>query len=77
MRISAILGTWICAVFALVCLGVAANGYLSLPEIEDPAQRELASGHMGFWLFLGAVALVFGILSFAMARGKLGAARYD
>ena len=32
------------AIFALICLGVAINGFISLADIADPAQLSDAKG---------------------------------
>jgi len=72
MRISAQVAVWLCAAFALVCLGFALRGFLALPATTDPQERELISGYAWYWTFLGAVALVFGVLSWLMTRGKFG-----
>jgi hypothetical protein len=59
------------APFALVCLGFAINGFLSLGEITDPQQMSDARGYIGFWLFLFVVALVSGAVSWwAMSTQK-------
>jgi hypothetical protein len=71
VRISAQLAMWLAVVFALVCGSVALNGFFSLGTIADPAEREMASGYAWFWGFLAAVAIVSGLLSWLMLRGKL------
>ena len=72
MRISAQLAIWLCAAFALVCLGFALQGFLALPTTTDPQERDLISGYAWYWTFLGVVALVFGVLSWLITRGKFG-----
>ena len=39
MKISAALGVWICAIFALVALGVVGTGLFNLDSVTEPAQR--------------------------------------
>lgn len=51
------------APFTLICLGFAINGYLSLDEITDPVLMADAKGYIGFWIFLAAIAVVSGALS--------------
>ena len=51
------------APFALICLGFAINGFLSLGEITDPEQLADAKGYIGFWMFLATIAIVSGALS--------------
>ena len=72
MKITAVASMWICALFALICFGVAGNGLFSTASIADPAERELSYGYVGFWAFLGAIAMIFGILSWMIKEGKLG-----
>jgi hypothetical protein len=72
MRISAQLSIWICAIFGLVCLGAAITAVSGAPSIPDLAEREAAFGYAAFWGFLALVAAVFGVLSWMMAKGKLG-----
>ena len=68
MNISAKLGMISAAVFAAVCLGVAITGFSSLGEITDPVQLADAKGFAWFWVFLAGVAVVFGGLSWRIAR---------
>jgi hypothetical protein len=72
MRISAQLAVWLCAAFALVCLGFALQGFLALPTTTDPQERDLVSGYAWYWMFLGVVATVFGVLSWLVKQGKFG-----
>jgi hypothetical protein len=43
-----------------------------LSAIEDEAIRADAHGFAWFWLFIAAVALLICLLSWLMAKGKLG-----
>ena len=72
MKISAVMGMWMCAIFALVCFGFAGSGFWALSSITDAEQRELTLGYASFWAFLGGVAVVFGVLSWMIKEGKLG-----
>ena len=72
MYVSARIAVWLCALFALVCLGFALRGFLALPSTSDPQERDLISGYAWYWTFLGLVALVFGVLSWLITRGKFG-----
>ena len=72
MYVSARIAVWLCAVFALVCLGFALRGFVALPSASDAQERELISGYAWYWTFLGVVALVFGVLSWLITRGKFG-----
>ena len=75
MYVSARIAVWLCALFALVCLGFALRGFLALPSTSDPQERDLISGYAWYWTFLGLVALVFGVLSWLITRGKFGDVR--
>jgi uncharacterized membrane protein YidH (DUF202 family) len=73
MKISAGIAVWMCTAFALVCFGFALSGFSALSSIADVAERELSVGYAWFWTFLGVVAVTFGILSWMIKEGKLGA----
>ncbi len=63
---------WMCVAFALVCFGFAFSGFSALETLADEAERELSRGYAWFWMFLAAVAMVFGVLSWMIKEGKLG-----
>ena len=63
MNISPRFAAFAAAPFAIICLGFAINGFLSLGEITDPEQLSDARGYIGFWMFLAVVAIVSGALS--------------
>jgi hypothetical protein len=56
------------AIFSTVCFGVAINGFISLGDVTDPVQRADGLGFAGFWAFLGAVGVAFGILGIWMVK---------
>jgi hypothetical protein len=56
------------AIFAVICLGVAITGFVSLGDIADPIQAADARGFAWFWTFLGSVAIALGLLSSWAAR---------
>ncbi len=72
MKISAGIAVWLCAVFALVCLGFVVSGLQGLDAVTEEAEREASLGYIWYWLFLSAVATVFGVLSWMISKGKLG-----
>jgi len=72
MKITAVVAVWLCAAFALLCLGVALTGFLALDSVTDAAEREASLGYIGFWTFLGTIAIVFGVLSWMIKQGKFG-----
>jgi len=72
MRISATVAMWLCAAFALVCLGFVYSGFSALATITDSAERELSVGYAWFWTFLFCIAALFGVLSWLIKAGKLG-----
>ena len=75
MKITAVVSLWICMLFALACFGVAYEGFTAAATMANPAERELSTGYAGFWTFLGAVAVVFGVLSWMIKQGKLGSSQ--
>ena len=68
MKISAQMGLVIAAIFASVCFGVAVQGFMSLEELTDPAQRSDAKGFALYWAFLGVIGLACGALSWWIMR---------
>lgn len=68
MRISAQMSLVAGIVFALVCFGVAINGFLSMAEMTDPVQLADARGFAGFWSFLGVVGATMAAVSLWMLR---------
>ena len=73
MMISARIAVWLCAVFGLVCAGAAITALTGASTIADPAERDASFGYAAFWGFLALIAVIFGVLSWLMAKGKLGA----
>ena len=63
MNISPKFAALAAAPFALICLGFAVNGFLSMGELTDPEQISDARGYIGFWMFLAVIAIVSGALS--------------
>ena len=72
MMISAKIAVWLCAGFALFCLGYAFTGFSALETVADAAEREASRGYVWFWTFLAVVAMVFGVLSWMISKGKFG-----
>ena len=72
MKLSAQMTMVVGAIFALVCFGVAINGFMSLGEITDAKTISDAKGFAFFWAFLGAVGLVFAVVSWWMAKTEKG-----
>jgi hypothetical protein len=68
MKISAKLTALFSILFATVCSGFAITGFTSLGGITDPVQASDAEGFAWFWSFLASVSVVFGFLSWRMAR---------
>ena len=63
MHISPKFAAFAAAPFALLCLGVALYGFVSMGELTDPEQIADARGYIGFWLFLAVIAVASGVLS--------------
>ena len=72
MKISAMMAMWMCAVFALICFGVAFSGFSALASLTDETEREMSQGYAWFWTFLGTVAVLFGVLSWMIKEGRFG-----
>ncbi len=72
MKISAAVAMWLCVVFALVCFSVSYSVFSGLQPLTDASEREMSIGYAWFWMFLGAIATVFGFLSWMMKTGRLG-----
>jgi ABC-type enterochelin transport system permease subunit len=68
MKISARLATLMCVVFAAVCISVSLHTFNSLGDVVDPVILSDGKGFAWFWMFLAAVAVVFGVLSWWIAR---------
>ena len=56
------------AIFAVVCYGIAINGFSSTGDMTDAAQAADARGFAWFWTFLGTVAVAFGAVSLWIVR---------
>jgi hypothetical protein len=67
MKISARAATILAVIFAIVCFSVALAGFTSLDGIVDAVQLRDAKGFAWFWVFLGSVGVVFGVLSWWIA----------
>jgi len=63
MTISAQLGMWSALVFALFCLYIALDGFLSLASITDETRYADSRGFALFWLFLGGVSIACALFS--------------
>ncbi|MFO1414543.1 MAG: hypothetical protein U1F10_11700 [Burkholderiales bacterium] len=73
MKLSLQVTTVFALVFALACFGVAINGFLSLGEVEDAAQRADAQGFAWFWALLGAIGVAVAVAGHWLARRDAGA----
>jgi len=63
MKITAQFGMWSSLVFAILCLGVAFDGFSHLDALTDETQRADGRGYAYFWLFLGMIAVASALLS--------------
>lgn len=57
MKLSMRLTVIVAAVFAVIALGVAITGFVSLGNIDDPVRLSDAKGFAWFWTFLAGVAI--------------------
>jgi hypothetical protein len=72
MKVTALAAMWGCVAFALFCSAFAISGFSAVSTITDAAERDASLGYAWFWMFLAAVATVFGVLSWMIKEGKLG-----
>lgn len=72
MKITAQISLWMAIALAIFCLGYAYTAFSSIESSATNELREAASGYAYFWLFLGVVAIVIALVSWLMAKGKLG-----
>jgi sensor domain CHASE-containing protein len=72
MKVTARIAVWLCAIFALICCAFAFSGFSALGGLATEAERELSRGYAWFWMFLAAIALVFGVLSWMAKQGRFG-----
>jgi len=68
MKITAQMGAVISVFFALFCYGFAVTGFMSLDDVADSQKLADAKGFAWFWTFLGTVGVVFGAVSWWMAK---------
>jgi hypothetical protein len=68
MQLSAQLAMWGCTVFSLTCLGFAADGFLGLANVVDPAEREATLSYAWFWTFLGVMTAAIGAVYWRMLK---------
>ena len=72
MKLSAVLTLWLSLVFAALCLGYGAYGWMEQWSMPLGQERDDARGFALFYLFLGAVGLAAAILSWRMTRMEEG-----
>ena len=58
------------AIFGAICLTFGIKGFIGLADITDPTQASDAKGFIFFWMFLGTVAIVLGILAWWIERAQ-------
>jgi hypothetical protein len=68
MKLTAKVAVVLSAIFSFICIGVAINGFMSLGEMSDAAQRSDAAGYSWYWAFLGLVAAAFGVLGYWLVK---------
>ena len=66
MKISAQLALGMAIAFALVCFGVAYDGFTNIDTMPDAAAQSDARGFAWFWVFLGIVAVASAVASWWM-----------
>ena len=68
MKVSAQLALGMAIAFALVCFGVAYDGFTSIDTMADATAQADARGFAWFWTFLGVVGLASGVASWWMIQ---------
>lgn len=68
MKLSLRLTVIVAAIFAVIALGVAITGFVSLGNIDDPTRLSDAKGFAWFWAFLGGLAITVGGAAWWMSR---------
>lgn len=74
MKLSLRLTIIVAAIFAVIALGVAITGFVSLGSIADPVRLSDAKGFAWFWTFLAGVAITLGALAWWMSKRDDGEA---
>jgi len=77
LNISLRMAMMMSAVFGALSLGYAVYGLVSLGEIADATQASDARGFIGFWAFLGSIAMGLGLLAWWIERAQRKAARAE
>lgn len=72
MKLSAQLVLWLSLAFAAVCIAYAGFGFSSIDVGADPQVAADSRGYAWFWLFLGGIGLAMAVVSWLMAKGRLG-----
>jgi hypothetical protein len=54
--------------FAALCLGYAIYGMFELADMADGPAYDDARGFIGFWMFMGAIALASAFAAWRMSR---------
>lgn len=72
MKLSAQLVFWLSLVFAGVCIAYAGFGFSSIDAAADPQVVADSRGYAWFWLFLGGIGVFMAVVSWLMAKGRLG-----
>jgi hypothetical protein len=71
LKLSAQLTMVMAAIVAVFCFAMAVTGFMSLGEISDATKAADARGFSWFWVFLGAIATAFGLVSWWMVRSGI------
>ena len=68
MQITVKIAIYGAIVFALVCLGVAINGFVQTGDLTDPKLVSDGRGFAFFWLFLAAVCAAIAAATWWISR---------
>ena len=70
MKLSAQMTLYASLLFALLCLGYAAYGWMQLGSMALGRERDDAHGFVYFWAFLGLIGAVSAWISWKIARAE-------
>lgn len=77
MKLSAQFSFWMGIVFTLFSGAMAFNNFVSGDAGASEAQLSTARGYAIFWLFFAAFGAIMVVVSWLMAKGRLGIDRED
>jgi len=68
MKLSLKINIVMSTILAVICVGVGLDGFTSLSGIADADRHADAVGYAWFWMFLGLVCALFGVVGWWLLR---------